>query len=258
MSIFHGNIFRWGGTELSPIQGGDLDAKWMSELTRAAEVETVARYQVGEKRSPWHRMKFVSHDPITPLHKILRAENRSAGPFRYEILYRVNELTGTIVLLATSRLVVGHLVSKTLANLNPKLITRQINVAGLAKHLLEQGYNDYAMTTVRARFVPDGQDLEKMDFDGNDLANSETFRGLFRFLTPTYLGLRDRRDGLEVESIRLSNRGYLAVSLGERFSTSFDEFRDDRQSATQEGPEEFFVGRAEDCLRYLNENDFYL
>lgn len=94
MTIFHGNIFRWGGSELSQFISSDLDAKWMSVLMQSGTFEPIAEYQVGEKRSPWHHMRFVSPDPITPLHRILRAERNNSEPFRYEVLFRVNELTG--------------------------------------------------------------------------------------------------------------------------------------------------------------------
>ncbi|MCP5370218.1 MAG: hypothetical protein H6907_00640 [Hyphomicrobiales bacterium] len=256
MTIFHGYIFRWG-TSTFRIDSGELERLWLEFLYSAGQFDVIDEFSAKEGRGPWRQYRFRSPEPLTRYHRILNAEHGMIGPFDYDVLIRVNPLTGTIVILAAGTAIVQQVIKNALDPvLSPKLAFRQIRIDELAKYLLKEGIDDYAMTTLRARFVASGKNLERISFDGRDLANSSTFKELFRLLTPYYIGMRSRLDPEDVEAIRMSNRGYIAISFGETADSSSDDIEPEPTPAYHERHPELYVRRAEDCLVYISENGF--
>ena len=163
-----------------------------------------------------------------------------------------------MVILSTGSGIVYHLVDRVLnRSLSPRLVRLQINILELTNNLLGPGVDNYALTSLRARVVASGRNLEKISFEGKDLANASIVRNLVRLITPHYVGMRSRLDPEDTEAIRMSNRGYVAISFGE---SEVDRYEDSNAMQVPIGsnePPEIFVSRAENCLFYISDNGFF-
>ena len=257
MTVYHGYLFRWG-TEASPVPKSGVQSRWDEQFRSTGRFEFNAEYSTRRNRNSWKSYTFFSPEPFSKFHRFQYSELNHEGPFPYEILVRVNELTGTVVLLSTGSGIVYHLVNKVLnQSLSPRLVRLQVNILALTNHLLGEGVGEYALTSIRARIVASGRNLEKISFDGKDLANAAIVRQLIGLMTPHYVGMRSRKDPIESEAIRLSNRGYIAISFGESEEDRFVESSTVQEIGGSNEPPEKHVSRAENCLHYISENGFF-
>ncbi|MEP3342023.1 MAG: hypothetical protein ABJO09_06875 [Hyphomicrobiales bacterium] len=257
MTVYHGYLFRWG-TDASPAPKSGIQSRWDEQFRSAGSFEYNAEYSTRRHRNSWKSYTFFSPEPLSRFHRFQHSELKYQGPFPYEVLVRVNELTGTVVLLSTGSGIVYHLVDKVLnQSLSPRLVRLQINILDLTNHLLGEGVNEYALTSVRARIVASGRNLEKISFEGKDLANAAIVRQLVGLITPHYVGMRSRKDSIESEAIRLSNRGYIAISFGESEEDRFEDSSAVQVPSRSNEPPEKHVSRAENCLHYISENGFF-
>ncbi|WP_424988440.1 hypothetical protein [Microbulbifer sp. S227A] len=257
MTVYHGYLYRWG-TETSPAPKSGVQSKWDEQFREAGNFEFVAEYSTGRNRNSWKSYTYFSPEPLSRFHRFQKMELNHTGPFPYEVLVRVNELTGTVVLLSTGSGIVYHLVDKVLNHsLSPRLVRLQVNILDLTNHLLGEGVDQYALTSVRARIVASGRNLEKISFEGKDLANASIVRQLVGLMTPHYVGMRSRKDPVETEAIRLSNRGYIAISFGESEEDRFEDSTAVQVPSRSNEPPEKHVSRAENCLHYISENGFF-
>lgn len=257
MTVYHGSLYRWG-TGKSSINSSGLQQKWNEQLHKAGKFEFSAEYSATEKRNSWKRYTYYSPEPLSRFHKFQQKELQHRGPFPYEIIIRVNEKTGTVVILSTGSGIVYHLVDRVLNQaLSPRLVRLQINILDLVNNLLGTGVDEYALTSIRARVVASGRNLERISFEGKDLANAAMVRQMGDLLTPHYVGMRSRKDSVETEAIRLSNRGYIAISFGESEEDRFEDSSGFQAPARDDEPPEIHVSRAENCLHYISENGFF-
>jgi len=257
MTVYHGYLYRWG-TETSGLSKSGIQQQWDTQFRSSGNFEFNAEYSASKNRYTWKNYTFHSPEPLSRFHKFQKSELKHEGPFPYEVLVRVNELTGTVVLLSTGSGIVYHLVDRVLnKSLSPRLVRLQINILDLTNHLLGKGVDEYALTSIRARVVASGRNLEKISFEGKDLANASIVRQLTDLITPHYVGMRSRRDPVETEAIRLSNRGYIAISFGESEEDRFEDSSAVQVPSRSTEPPEIHVSRAENCLHYISENGFF-
>lgn len=257
MPIFHGYLYRWG-THATDAATSSLEERWHKSISSISGMKFLSQYSVSAGRGAWREYKYGCPKPQTQLHKFMSSQGLSKPPFDYRMMVRLNEITGTCILLSTTTGAVDHFVNRDLnPKISPRLTPLQVNVAGLAAHLFGPGYDEYAITTMNSRLAASGRNVEKIKMNGKNIANAKTVRDMFSLLTPYYIGMRKRGEIDDAEAIRISNRGYMAISFGEDSEYQYEDGEEAQGGTQKSDPPELFVGRAEECLHYINENEFF-
>jgi hypothetical protein len=178
--------------------------------------------------------------------------------FRYHILFRINNITGTVIMLSETTNIVDDLVQRVINPvLSPQLKPVQLNIDGLANHVMFKDPDEYELTLLRCWIAASGTNLDKISFEGDDLASAAIVRDNFKSFRPYFLGLSKRPENREI--LRLSQRGYIRMNYDRKeLSTESRVIKKigDFDVVVTSSDED--IGKAEACLVYISKNGFYL
>lgn len=296
MAQYHGQLFQWGLKDWAN-QQSDLSARWYHQIESNSRFKPIRQIvtktpdastkndaknkndakKPNENEKPitdreylrssryWRHYIYYSPEALTDGDRLKelkkqRPQNEDGSPrdFTYHILFRINSITGTVIVLSETTNIIDDLVKQVLTPvLSPQLRPMQLNIEGLANHIMFKDPNEYELTLLRCWISASGTNLDRISFEGDDLANAIIVRDHFGSFRPYFLGLSKRPENLEI--LRLSQKGYVQIKYDRAKllpDSKVIEKIDDFEIVVASPSEE--IGKAEACLVYINKNGFYL
>lgn len=127
------------------------------------------------------------------------------GPFRYRILLRVNEKTGTLI-IAAARYTITDAVIREFANfIRPIPKRRQIDVERTTKTLFQTLEKKFLVTYLHADVTEYGTELRTISLHGDDLGGVDFLEKKVPSFVPRQVGVRPINN--KKECGRFSNNG---------------------------------------------------
>lgn len=210
MAVYRGYIFRWGIP--SSTRGNIVDI-WEKLVSVIPGVTITTRYEAAEGNSgEWLVGKYESVAPISDLHKENPSLKNSRGLFEYPIVFRATR-QGTVIILSSGSKIANHFATEHINSQPfPELVPMRVKVNELAHHLIFEDRNAYSVSSLSVNVDAAGENLERADYYGSDLAAASLIYDNLKYQTAFLIGVKSRI-GSGTELIRVGSRGFIQISL---------------------------------------------
>lgn len=130
--------------------------------------------------------------------------------YRYEIWYRVNEITGTIIIASDLYKITDAVVSHFNFFNKPNLSRKVMNIQGLCLDIMKKKIDQYLLTYYLADVPGYGSSLRSIALYGDDIAEAGFLEEERQNFSPRQIGVRPSENRYEVG--RFGNTGTVQFS----------------------------------------------